>query len=190
MAIFRSDLQGRLLARVLLSTSRLTITDLARELNSPVPTVHREVVRLQGAGILLTERVGRSLLVVPDESNPALVPLRELVAITFGPRQVIGDEFAEISEVDEMFIFGSWAVRYQGESGRAPGDVDVLVVGAPDRDDVFDASERAGHRLARDVNVTVVSRERWRKAAEPFLQEVRRRPMVSIQLRGEVDDVG
>jgi predicted nucleotidyltransferase len=86
-----------------------------------------------------------------------------------------------MSEVHGLFIFGSWAARYQGERGRTPGDVDVLVVGAPDRDDVFDASERAGHRLARDVNVTVVSCERWRTASEPFLQEVHRRPLVPLQ---------
>jgi DNA-binding Lrp family transcriptional regulator len=184
MAIFRSDLQGRLLARVLLNSSRLTITDLARELVAPVPTVHREVVRLEQAGILKTERVGRSLLVIPDDGNPAMRPLKELVAIAFGPRQVVQEEFDQVPSILEMFIFGSWAARYEGERGRLPGDVDVLVVGAPDRDDLFEASERAGRRLARDVNVTVVSPERWQNGSEPFLEEVRRRPLVQLGHHG------
>jgi DNA-binding transcriptional ArsR family regulator len=180
MAIFRSDLQGRLLARVLLGPSGLTVTDLARELGSPIPTVHREVVRLQGAGILTTDRVGRSLLVKANDDNPAMAPLKELVAIAFGPRQIVQEEFAEVSSIEELFIFGSWAARYGGESGRLPGDVDVLVVGAPDRDELYEASDRAGRRLARDVNVTLVTPERWRDGSEPFLQGVRNRPLVPL----------
>jgi hypothetical protein len=67
-----------------------------------------------------------------------------------------------------------------------PGDVDVLVIGSPDRDDVYEASERAGGRLGRDVNATVVTPERWAGAAEPFLQQVQRRPIVRL-VEPEVD---
>jgi DNA-binding transcriptional ArsR family regulator len=180
LAIFRSQLQGELLARVLLGPRELTISDLARALGAPVATVHREVARLEDAGVLTSTRVGRARLVSANEDNPALRPLRELVMVTFGPRQVVAEEFAGIARADEVLIFGSWAARYAGDAGRPPGDVDVLVVGDADRDEVFDAAQRAAERLGREVNATVVSRQRWSEAAEPFLQEVRRRPLVSV----------
>ena len=49
MAIFRSQLQGEILAGTLLSDEPITIADLARDLNAPLPTVAREVNRLHTA---------------------------------------------------------------------------------------------------------------------------------------------
>src|ERR1035437_1039136 len=95
LAVFRSQLQGDLLARVLLSPGQLSVSDLARVLGAPIPTVAREVTRLEGAGLLTTSRVGRARLVSGNDVNPALGPLRELVMIAFGPRQVINDERSE-----------------------------------------------------------------------------------------------
>jgi len=186
LAVFRSQLQGELLARVLLSPGHLSVSDLARVLGAPIPTVAREVTRLEGAGLLTTSRVGRARLVSGNDVNPALGPLRELVMIAFGPRQVITDEFGELDGVEELLIFGSWAARYQGEAGPPPGDVDVLVVGRPDRDDVYDAANRAQGRLGREVNPVLVSAQRWQEAAEPFLQEVQRRPKL-VMTRREQD---
>lgn len=180
LGIFRSQLQGDLLARVLLGPGEMTISELARALGSPVTTVQREVSRLEDMGLLTTHRVGRARVVAGNETNPATGPLRDLVTVAFGPRQVIAEEFAGLAGVDKVIIFGSWAARHSGEPGSIPGDVDVLVVGDPDRDEVFDAAERAQARLGRPVNSTIVSAQRWAVADEPFLKEVHRRPMITV----------
>ena len=185
LAVFRSQLQGELLARVLLSPGQLSVSDLARELDAPVPTVAREVSRLEGAGLVVTTRVGRTRLVSGNEVNPVMAPLHELVMIAFGPKQVITDEFEAVDGVEELVIFGSWAARYQGESGPPPGDVDVLVVGKPDRDAVYEAAQRAQARLGREVNTVLVSPARWKEAAEPFLQEIQRRPKLVLAAKRE-----
>ena len=180
MAIFRSQLQGELLAQVLLAPRAASVSELARALDAPVATVHREVARLASAGVLVTTRFGRALVVTANDDNPAVAPLRDLVLIAFGPRQVVLDEFAPLAGVEQLFIFGSWAARYLGEAGPVPGDVDVLVVGSLDRDAVYDAAERAAQRLHREVNPTVVSAPRWASGDEPFLRQVRSRPLVSL----------
>jgi DNA-binding transcriptional ArsR family regulator len=185
LAIFRSQLQGELLARVMLSSEELTITELASDLSAPVSTVQREVDRLERAGILQTRKHGRGRLVSFDHSNPAVAPLLELVAVTFGPRRIVAEEFAGVEGIEELYLFGSWAARYRGIEGRAPGDVDVLVIGHPDRHAVYDAADRAQRRLHREVNPTVVSVERWATDEEPFLREVRSRPLVPLVLNDE-----
>jgi DNA-binding transcriptional ArsR family regulator len=185
LAIFRSQLQGELLARVMLSSDELTITELASDLSAPVSTVQREVDRLERAGILQTRKHGRGRLVSLDHSNPAVAPLLELVAMTFGPRRIVAEEFAGVEGIEELYLFGSWAARYRGIEGRAPGDVDVLVIGHPDRHAVYDAADRAQRRLHREVNPTVVSVERWATDEEPFLREVRSRPLVPLVLNDE-----
>src|SRR6266568_1829242 len=128
LAVFRSQLQGELLAQLMLLADEPTITDLARALNAPITTVQREVARLERAGILKLEKRGRGRLVSFDHRNPAVRPLLELVAITFGPRRVVEEEFTGIDGIDALYLFGSWAARYRGVEGRAPGDVDVLIV--------------------------------------------------------------
>lgn len=179
LAIFRSQLQGELLAEIFLGPDQRTITDLATRLVAPVSTVQREVTRLEQAGILRTERLGRGRVVMVDERNPAVRPLRELVEVTFGPRHVISDEFAALNGIEGLLVFGSWAARYQGLEGRLPGDVDVLIVGNPDRDEVYEAAERAQRRLHREVNTTVMDSDRWH-GDEPFVQEIRRRPLIVL----------
>lgn len=181
MAIFRSQLQGELLARVLLASGSPSVSDLARELDVPFSTVHREIQRLISAGILHDVRVGRTRTISLNITNLAYRPLRDLVLVTFGPRRVVEEEFSKLSGLEGLFIYGSWAARYTGEEGPVPGDVDVLVIGSVDRDDAYDAAEKAQKRLSREVNPTVVSRQRWNDGNEPFLAQLRSRPLVRIR---------
>lgn len=180
LAIFRSRLQGDILARVMLQPDTLTVTDLANQVQAPVPTVHREVARLIEAGLLLTRRAGRSRLVSANEENPATPALRELVLIAFGPKQVIAEEFGQLTGVQHLLIFGSWAARYAGEPGRIPADVDVLVVGDVERQTLYDAADRAQARLARPVNPTRVSEAAWQSRTDPFLATLASRPTVDV----------
>ncbi len=183
MAIFRTQVQADILARVLLADEPMAIADLARELVAPLSTVAREVNRLGGAGILRVVRQGRGSLVSGNEANPAVVPLRDLVAVAFGPRFVVAEEFAGVDGLVELAVFGSWAARYRGEQGPIPGDVDVLVVGKVDRTAVYDAADRAARRLHREVNPTVMSVQRWtmpEETADPFVRGLRTRPLVRL----------
>ena len=77
-------------------------------------------------------------------------------------------------------MFGSWAARYAGQEGRSPADLDVLVIGKPDRDALEDAAQRAGERVAREVNVTIRSSQWWRDGNDGFHAEVTRRPLVNV----------
>lgn len=51
--------------------------------------------------------------------------------------------------------------------------------------EVYDAADRAQRRLHREVNTTIVSAERWASADEPFLREIRSRPLVPVAGNGE-----
>jgi DNA-binding transcriptional ArsR family regulator len=180
LAIFRSQLQGEILARTLLSDEPITIADLARDLNAPLPTVAREVHRLRTAGILALNRQGRAQLVTADNSNPAARPLRELVAISFGPGRIVLEEFVAVPGLAELYLFGSWAARFLGEPGPTPADVDVLIIGPADRNETYDAADRAARRLHREVNPTIVSHRRWADTDDPFITEVRHRPLLRL----------
>jgi len=179
--IFRSHLQGKLLAAVLLGTDALTIAALTQTVHAPESTVHREVERLVRTGVLTSRRIGRARLIEPNTDNPATRPLRDLVMIAYGPQYVIGEQLAGVGGISEAFLYGSWAARFHGELGPLPNDIDVLIVGSPDRDDVHDRLAEATRLLHREVNPTFVSAERWAEPlTDPFLTTVVSRPLVPI----------
>jgi DNA-binding transcriptional ArsR family regulator len=186
LPIFRSTTQARLLLRVLTSDVGLTATQLSRALDAPEPTVSREARRLLDAGLLRGERVGRAVLLRPAEDNPAIPPLRQLLIVTFGPSRLLEVALTGIAGIDEAYVHGSWAARFHGEPGGPPGDIDVLVVGSPDRGSVDAALLEAEAVLGREVNATYLTEERWTRDDDPFVRQVRARPRVRLAL--DADD--
>ncbi len=170
MPIFRSQRQAKLLALLFLRPElELTITELANRLGVTAGAVHAEVERLIGAGLLQDRYVGRSRLVRANTTARAARPLTELLMLTFGPQEVVAEEFAQVPGVAQVIIYGSWARRYRGEAGPEPGDVDVMVIGRPDRDDVYAAADRAAARLGIPVNPTLRSVAAWAEASDPLV---------------------
>lgn len=188
LPIFRSQLQARLLLWVLTTDEPATASDLARVLGAPDATVSREARRLIEAGLLRGERVGRAVRLHPAPDNPATTPLRQLLIVTFGPAVVLEKTLSGIEGVRSAYLHGSWAARYRGEPGGAPGDVDLLLVGRPSRQEVDTALEGLEEQLGREVNVTYVSPERWEDADDPFIRTVRSRPLVELNLHHDVEE--
>ena len=154
--ILRSDTQGRLLARLLTDPGRAyNLSQLVEWAESSMPTVQREVRRAEEAGIVTTEKVGPTRLVRANPDLPLFDAIRQVILATYGPPAVVAREFEDLENADGVLLFGSWAARYLGQPGRAPNDIDVLVIGSPDREVVDEAAERveraighagAGHR--------------------------------------------
>ncbi|MDA0635291.1 nucleotidyltransferase domain-containing protein [Nonomuraea sp. MCN248] len=142
-----------------------------------------EVNRLSAAGLVAERRVGNLRLVHAETDTAVARPLTDLLALTYGPLAVLGDLLSGVAAVEEAYVYGSWAARYAGEPGRVPHDVDVLVVGTADVDDLYDTARAAERQLGREVNVLQLSREEWdRSQGDPFLETIRSRPLVRIQI--------
>jgi predicted nucleotidyltransferase len=183
LPVFRSRLQGEILALMLGDPGvEWTTEELVQRTHQPYQTVANELRRLQAARLVTARSVGRTKLLRADQDNPYFGPLAQLALMSFGPPLVIREEFGGLDGIDQIFIYGSWAARYAGERGPAPRDVDVLLVGKPDRDASFEAARRAEHRLAREVNVTIRSAERWRSATDGFTAQLRSSPLLEIPL--------
>lgn len=181
LPVFRSQLQADILSALLLNPGReYSLTELAQRFGAPLSTVHGEVRRLTEAGLLRRRNVGRSALVQANSGNRLVGPLTELLFLSWGPLQVIADEFAELKGAERVLIFGSWAARYQQRPGPPPHDLDVLVVGRPTRASVYDAADRAQQRLGMPVNPVIRPAEAWRDAADPLVQQIQSGPTVGI----------
>src|SRR5712691_7461907 len=70
LPLFRSDGQGKLLARVYLAPDRpAPIAELARELGLDAGGLTREANRLERAGLVRSDRVGRQRLLRPNSDS-------------------------------------------------------------------------------------------------------------------------
>jgi DNA-binding Lrp family transcriptional regulator len=179
--ILRSDTQGRILARLLTDpTTSYSLSELVEWADTSMPTVQREVRRAEAAGVVKTEKVGPTRLARANPDHPLFDALRRIILATYGPPAVVAREFAHIDRADAVLLFGSWAARYLGQPGRAPNDVDVLVIGTPDRDDVDDAAERAERDIGLPVQATVRSPAQWSTDQDSFIREIRSRPLLVV----------
>jgi len=184
LPVFRSRLQGELLALVLgAPAAEWTAEELSQRTGHPRHTVANELRRLEEAGVFAARMIGRSKLTRANADNPYYEPLSRLALMSFGPPQVIREELGAIDGIEQLFIFGSWAARYAGQQGPAPNDVDVLIIGAPDRDEVYEAARRAQDRLGREVNTTIRKAEQWHGAQDGFARQLRSSPLVQIPLQ-------
>ncbi|MGH3115624.1 MAG: MarR family transcriptional regulator [Gaiellales bacterium] len=186
LPLFRSRGQARLLARVFLHPDdRLSLNQLARELGIDPATVQREAERLEEAGILTSERIGTARLLRPNEESPFYPELSGLVFKAFGPVPVLRERLKRLAGIEAAFIYGSWARRYEGERGEAPGDIDILILGKPDRRKLARLCREASEELGFEVNPTVLSNDDWESDATRFIRSIKEEPLVPLIERAD-----
>jgi DNA-binding transcriptional ArsR family regulator len=183
LPLVRSRAQAEVLTIVLLDADReWSLTELARRAGVSVSTAQREVRRAEDAGVVESRRQGNTRLVRANPAGVLTVPLTELLIRALGPKQVLSDALVTVGGVDAAFIFGSWAARYDGRGGPAPNDIDVLVIGDPDRDELDRVVEDAEDRLARPVQTTIRIAEWWKAGDDGLRREIAQRPLVELGL--------
>ena len=181
LPLLRSRVQGEVLASILLDPSReWSLTDLAALVGASVATVQREVRRAEDAGVVSSRKVGNTRLVRAEPDGVLTAPMTELLLRSLGPGRILSDALADVPGVEAAYLFGSWAARYAGVEGPAPHDIDVLVIGQPDRDVLDAAIAPAEERLARQVQVTVRRRAWWNHGDDAFRHEIAKRPLVRL----------
>lgn len=89
-------------------------------------------------------------------------------------------EREEVPGIERAFIYGSWAARYAQHGGPVPHDIDLLVIGKPDRRRLADAVDAVEGVLRREVNVRRVTPDAWARDEGSFKQTVLARPIVDV----------
>lgn len=183
LPILRSQVAGSLLALLYLHPEdEYSLTEAANAIGANLNAVHYEAAKLSEGGLISTRKRGNLRLIKAVADSPLTRPLTDLLAVTYGPLPVLTDLLADAEGISEAYIYGSWAARYRGEAGPAPADVDVLVVGTTDPDDLDEVAERAQRILHRPVNIRRIRPETWNASnpADPFISSVKSRPLVTV----------
>jgi len=150
----RSRIRQQILAILIDSPrERYHLREIARRAHTSAGTAARELERLSDASLVVSEREGRQRYFRVDTTSPLYEPVRDLVRRTIGAPAVLRRHLADVTGIERAMIFGSYA------DGRlkADSDIDVLIIGRPDRDTLTEALEAAAEELGRDVNEVVMT---------------------------------
>lgn len=182
LPIFRSQQQAELLALILDDPStEHSLAGLTERTGIPYSSVHREVERAEESGLVTSRLVGKTRLIRADPASPYFNGLSDVLVKAFGVPWVLGQALSGIGGIDAAYVFGSWAARFAGETGGRPvGDIDLLVLGEPHRDEVYAAASTAERRLGRAVQVTIRSADWLTEGSGTFHDTVAGRPLVPV----------
>ena len=182
LPILRSQQQGEILALLLGDPDReLSLTEISQLTGAPHPSVYREVQRAQEAGLVATRKIGNTRLVRADTTSPYYAGLADVLARAFGVPGILTETLRPVSGIDEAYIYGSWAARQAGETGPVR-DIDVLLLGTPDRDELYEAVASAENHLGRQVQATIREAGWLDSGSGSFHQSVTSRPMLKLAL--------
>jgi DNA-binding transcriptional ArsR family regulator len=192
LPIFRSRQQADLLTYLLASPEvEISLRDLAGRLGTPYASVHREIERAEAAGVIRSRKVGNTRLVRANTASPYFEGLSQVLIRAFGPPAVLAEALRPVDGIAAAYAYGSWAARYYGSEGqRAVEDLDLLVLGEPDRDHLYAAVAAAEPRLGRPIQVTVREADWLENGEGSFHDTVVSRPMVPIPLNDDPSSAG
>jgi DNA-binding transcriptional ArsR family regulator len=182
LPILRSQQQGEILALLLDDPDlELSLTDISVRTGAPHPSVYREVQRAEQAGLVTSRKVGNTRLVRANTASPYYAGLAEVLTRAFGVPAVLADVLWPVRGIVAAYIYGSWAARHEGQPGQRPvGDIDVLVLGEPDRDRLYAALSAAEERLGRPVQATIRDPAWLDSGTGAFHDTVTSRPLLEL----------
>jgi predicted nucleotidyltransferase len=160
---------------------RFQSAELIRLAGSGTGAVHRQLQRLEKAGLVTVARDGNQKYYAARRDAPVFPELHGLVVKTVGIVEPLRAAFASIADHIELaFVFGSVAKG----SERAGSDIDLLVVTEKlAYADVYSALTTAERTLGRAVNPTVFTPAEWnakRRRHDSFAARVTAQPRLFV----------
>ena len=155
--------------------------ELARRLGHPSQVVGRELQRLEEAGILASESIGRARRYRVNAASPIAADVRGLVLRTIGAEALIRAALGGVAGIEEAWIFGSHARGTE----RSSSDIDLLLIGPVDRAALSERLVEVEQELGRDVNTVVYTRSELadlEAAGDPFALDVLAGPRTRIDV--------
>jgi len=152
---------------------------LTQRLGENYSAVWKELVRLEGLGILSGEQRGNSKDYQVNESSPIAPELRSIVLKTEGAGKVIREKLQEMGSVKEAFIYGSYA---SGEADTR-SDLDLMIIGEIDLDRLAPVITELEKELNRPINYAIYSEDEWNEKSavkDPFWENVTSSPKIRL----------
>jgi len=145
--------------------------ELSRKLSSDKRNLVKKLNELESEGILQSEKKGNLRLFRLNREYPFYKEIRNIVLKTTGLEENLREIINQVSGIDRIYIFGSYA---QGKM-RNHSDIDLLVVGEHSIARLQELLNAIQKRLDREINAVNMGKkdfEKRLKEREPFLLDI------------------
>jgi predicted nucleotidyltransferase len=165
---------------------RFFVRQLKSLLNEDPTNLSRELSRLESLSILVSEREGRQKYFRVNKGSPFFEEMKGLILKTAGVAGVIKTALERIGGIKYAFVYGSFAKNQE----KTESDVDLIVIGKANLDEIEDALSKGEGQLGRSINLTFYSTREFREKIESkdsFVRTVLTNP--KIMLIGEENEI-
>jgi predicted nucleotidyltransferase len=135
------------------------LRELERMFGIPVSILRKELMRLEGEGVFLSEKKGNLLYYRLNKDFPLFEELTNIVRKTIGIEGLLKDAINDIKGIEAAFIYGSFA---KGKEITA-SDVDLCVIGRINEDQLIAKINAIEKSIKREINYTLFTQEEFKK---------------------------
>jgi len=162
-SITKSKLREELLALYFTNPNKkYYLRELERILNFSVGNIRRELIKLESTGLFLSENKGNLLYYYLNQSYPLFKELKSIIFKTSGVPRMLHNVLEEFDDIDQAFIYGSFA---KGEE-REDSDIDLLIIGEVNEDKLIEEIGKLERKLQREINYAIYEKEDFKKKKE------------------------
>jgi predicted nucleotidyltransferase len=156
------------------------VREIARLTDTAAGTLHKELARLAGVGLLVRESVGNQVRYSANRDCPVFEELASILRKTSGLVDVLAKALNPVeAQISLAFVFGSLA---RGEP-QAGSDVDIMLVSNLGFADVVRVLHPTQTTLQREINPVVYSLNEFHRRitmGDSFIREILSKPKLFI----------
>ncbi|MBF0494474.1 MAG: nucleotidyltransferase domain-containing protein, partial [Candidatus Omnitrophica bacterium] len=183
----RSKLRQKILAYYFTNPAKqLYVRQLASILEEDPGNLSKELSKLENDGMFIAETKGNQKHYCLNEKYPLYNEIRSILFKTVGVEGRLKDIIGGIKGIELSFIYGSFAAHKE----NASSDIDLLIVGNPNEDELLERIESAEEALGREINYNIYPAAEFkskRKKDDNFIANILKRP--KIILKGDLDAI-
>lgn len=153
--------------------------EIGRILEKKPGVFQRTLNNMVSEGILESEYKANARYFKVDKNYPLFKELKSIVFKTVGVKGSIKGILEKIGNVKLAFIYGSFAKAKEDYLS----DIDLIVIGNPDEDELIKALDKLEEQLKREVNYKLYTLKEFKKnikEQEPFILELLRDKKIMI----------
>jgi len=161
------------------------VREIAKLTGEPLNAVRRELGYLEKAGLVRSRREGNLKLYSVVKEFPFYSELKRIIYSTIGLGDYLKAKLQDSKQIELAFIYGSVAK----DEETAKSDIDLLVVGNVDEEELHELVSEVESDIGRSVNYTLMSKtefSRRLKTAEPFVKRVMAEKKVILKGKPDV----
>ena len=133
--------------------------------------VRRELANLEAFGLITGQKKGNQQYYTVNRTFFLYDDLQKIVLKTEGIAKIIKEDLARHSDIECMFIYGSFA---KGTAG-AKSDIDLFIVGNVDENSLIPLVHTSERAINREINYTLMHSDELKKrkqSGDPFVKNV------------------